>query len=169
MLDLSSSSVATLSRKVRTDVVLQRKREEELARHTTKKRRQSQASQWLQQLNQSMEPLRPEERRLSVEVEALVRSCFSAFSLTDKNYLGLTTKSLTQDCAFQLPPAQQSSFCGCQLLHLTKPQSFSGFIGACLCCAYQLFPTFHYSLLSWGLSLLVPAHYPVLSTVSCLY
>ncbi|KAL8271611.1 hypothetical protein Esti_004467 [Eimeria stiedai] len=76
---------------------VQRRREEELQKQGGGKRRKLQATQWLQQLNQSTHPLRPEERRLSVEMEALVRSCFSAFSLTDKNYLGLSENALTQD------------------------------------------------------------------------
>ncbi|KAL8435688.1 hypothetical protein ACSSS7_002291 [Eimeria intestinalis] len=76
---------------------VQRRREEELQKQGGGKRRKPQATQWLQQLNQSTHPLRPEERRLSIEMEALVRSCFSAFSLTDKNYLGLSEHALTQD------------------------------------------------------------------------
>ncbi|KAL8452973.1 hypothetical protein Emag_002059 [Eimeria magna] len=76
---------------------VQRRREEELQKQGGGKRKKPQATQWLQQLNQSTHPLRPEERRLSVEMEALVRSCFSAFSLTDKNYLGLSEHALTQD------------------------------------------------------------------------
>ncbi|KAL8431933.1 hypothetical protein Efla_002770 [Eimeria flavescens] len=76
---------------------VQRRRQEELEKQSGRKRKKPLSSQWLQQLNQSSDPLRPEERRLSVEVEALVRSCFSAFSLTDKNYLGLSEKALAQD------------------------------------------------------------------------
>lgn len=79
---------------------VQRKRQEELEKHGAKKRKHHQASQWLQQLNQSSDTLRPEERRLSVEVEALVRSCFSAFSITDKNYLGLAESSIAQAGTF---------------------------------------------------------------------
>lgn len=78
---------------------LQRKRQEEQSRHSNKrsKQQQQQHSQWLQQLNQSDEPLRHEERKMSVEVEALVRSCFSAFSITDKNFLGLAKNAISQD------------------------------------------------------------------------
>ena len=80
----------------------QRKREEEAAsrqQHSQQQRRREQRpnGQWLQQLNRTAVPLRPEEQRLSVELAALVRSCFSAFSVTDKNYLGLTSSALTQD------------------------------------------------------------------------
>ncbi|OEH76067.1 protein phosphatase [Cyclospora cayetanensis] len=75
----------------------QRRRQEEALRHGGKRRKQQHASQWLQQLNLSTEALRHEERRLSVEVEALVRSCFSAFSLTDKNYLGRASSSLAKN------------------------------------------------------------------------
>ncbi|XP_026193565.1 protein phosphatase 1F [Cyclospora cayetanensis] len=76
---------------------VERRRQEEALRHGGKRRKQQHASQWLQQLNLSTEALRHEERRLSVEVEALVRSCFSAFSLTDKNYLGRASSSLAKN------------------------------------------------------------------------